>query len=184
MAAHRKPAGAVLGSAALGLNLLTRVTTGLDLMAGGIFLLLVLWFEQCPRTRVVAAVSGLLQGCGSGLCVFSVCRAALQLLPLRISHQTYMPIFAREPRLQDPTLPANFPWSTPSTKAFWGRSSSRRSRFFSLILCWCSRLCCSCCCGGLVAEVRAYALTSLLLLARLYQFLCAVYVLGGRLRLG
>ena len=27
--------------------------------------------------------------------------------------QTYIPIFAREQRLQDPTLPANFPWSTP-----------------------------------------------------------------------
>src|ERR1700720_3602522 len=33
------------GSAALGLNLLTRLTTGLDLIAGGIFILCVLWFE-------------------------------------------------------------------------------------------------------------------------------------------
>src|SRR5580698_5865500 len=35
-----------LGCAALGLNLLTRLTTGLDLVAGGVFLLLVLWLEQ------------------------------------------------------------------------------------------------------------------------------------------
>src|SRR3984885_13515752 len=35
-----------IGSAALGLNLLTRVTTGLDLIAGGIFLLALLWFER------------------------------------------------------------------------------------------------------------------------------------------
>src|SRR5271157_4277067 len=34
-----------IGSCALGLNLLTRLTTGLDLMAGGIFVLLALWFE-------------------------------------------------------------------------------------------------------------------------------------------
>src|SRR5271166_6367995 len=34
-----------IGSCALGLNLLTRLTTGLDLIAAGIFLLLVLWFE-------------------------------------------------------------------------------------------------------------------------------------------
>src|SRR5690348_6228848 len=34
------------GSAALGLNLLTRVTAALDLMAAGVFLLAVLWFEQ------------------------------------------------------------------------------------------------------------------------------------------
>src|SRR5580704_13947409 len=34
------------GCAALGLNLLTRLTTGLDLVMVGIFLLLVFWFEQ------------------------------------------------------------------------------------------------------------------------------------------
>src|SRR5208337_5676351 len=34
-----------IGSCALGLNLLTRLTTGLDLMAGGISVLLALWFE-------------------------------------------------------------------------------------------------------------------------------------------
>src|SRR5271165_1537152 len=35
----------LVGSCALGLNLLTRLTTGLDLMAAGVFLLLALWFE-------------------------------------------------------------------------------------------------------------------------------------------
>ena len=33
------------GSCALGLNLLTRLTTGLDIIAAGIFVLLALWFE-------------------------------------------------------------------------------------------------------------------------------------------
>src|SRR6266853_6414685 len=36
------------GSAALGLNLLTRLTTGLDVIAGGVFVLMVLW---CERVR-------------------------------------------------------------------------------------------------------------------------------------
>src|SRR5258707_15219790 len=35
-----------IGSAALGLNLLTRLTTGLDSIAVGIFLLLILWFDR------------------------------------------------------------------------------------------------------------------------------------------
>src|ERR1035438_4994115 len=35
----------LIGSAALGLDLLTRLTTGLDLVACGIFLLLTIWFE-------------------------------------------------------------------------------------------------------------------------------------------
>ncbi len=36
----------LIGSAAFGLNLLTRLTTGLDLLAGAGFLFLVLWFER------------------------------------------------------------------------------------------------------------------------------------------
>ena len=33
---------------------------------------------------------------------------------------TYVSLFAREQRLQDPTLPANFPWSTPFLEGFIG----------------------------------------------------------------
>jgi hypothetical protein len=33
---------------------------------------------------------------------------------------TYVSLFAREQRLQDPTLPANFPWSTPFYQGFFG----------------------------------------------------------------
>ena len=40
-----------IGSGALGLNLLTRLTTGLDLIAGGVFLLAVLWFERTSGRR-------------------------------------------------------------------------------------------------------------------------------------
>ena len=36
------------GSAALGMNLLTRVTTALDMIAAGVFLLALMWFEQQP----------------------------------------------------------------------------------------------------------------------------------------
>ncbi|HVI78735.1 MAG TPA: hypothetical protein VM715_11350, partial [Candidatus Acidoferrum sp.] len=47
----------VMGSAALGLNLLTRLTTGLDLVAAALFLLLVLWFQGEPvaalRNRLI-----------------------------------------------------------------------------------------------------------------------------------
>ena len=39
----------LIGSAAFGLNLLTRLTTVLDIVAGGAFLLLVLWLEKSRR---------------------------------------------------------------------------------------------------------------------------------------
>src|SRR5437660_8363158 len=52
----------LIGSAALGLNLLTRLTTGLDLLASGVFLLLALLFEQrgasvLPRFRIYIKIA-------------------------------------------------------------------------------------------------------------------------------
>ncbi len=35
----------LIGTGALGLNLLTRLTTGIDLLAGVLFVFLVLWFD-------------------------------------------------------------------------------------------------------------------------------------------
>ena len=59
------------GSAALGMNLLTRLTTGLDLMAGGGFILLVLLVRTGKGKGTVEKVVGLLQGCRSGCTCFS-----------------------------------------------------------------------------------------------------------------
>ena len=80
--------------------------------------------------------------------------------------QTYLPIFARESRLQDPTLPANFPWSTPFHEGVLGALFKPEKSIFLfdpllvvalvlLALLW----------KCLGAEVRAYAVTSLLLMA-------------------
>ena len=41
----------LIGSGAFGLNLLTRLPTGLDLLAGALFLLLVVWFEGVIRRQ-------------------------------------------------------------------------------------------------------------------------------------
>src|SRR6516225_9672686 len=41
----------LIGSCALGLNLLTRLTTGLDLLAGGLFVLLLLFLERTARVQ-------------------------------------------------------------------------------------------------------------------------------------
>src|SRR5271154_4173324 len=110
----------LIGSAALGLNLLTRLTTGLDLAAGGVFLLAVLWFEQ---VRGRALWQRLLAYCEIAAPVY-----AFFLLVERLYNfyrfgsftSTYIPIFAKEQRLNDPTLPPNFPWSTPFHEGFLG----------------------------------------------------------------
>jgi hypothetical protein len=85
--------------------------------------------------------------------------------------QTYLPIFAKESRAQDPTLPANFPWSTPFHEGFFGALFKPEKSIFLfdpililalilLALLW----------KQLRIEVRAYALTSLLLLLAYISF--------------
>jgi hypothetical protein len=160
-----------LGSVALGLNLLTRVTTGLDLMAGGFFLLAVLWFEQI---RGRALWQRLLAYCKIAVPVYSffaIIERLYSFYRFGSLTQTYIPIFAREQRLQDPSLPADFPWSTPFHEGFLGALFKPEKSIFLfdpllvlalvlLALLW----------KRLGPEVHAYAVTSLLLLLGYISF--------------
>jgi hypothetical protein len=160
-----------IGSAALGFNLLTRVTTGLDLMAADIFLFAVLWFEQ---VRGQALWRRLLAYCKVAVPVYAVFAIAERLYSYyRFGSftQTYIPIFASEQRLQDPTLPANFPWSTPFHEGVLGALFKPEKSIFLfdpllilplvlVVLLW----------KRLGTEVRAYAVTSILLLIGYISF--------------
>lgn len=155
----------LVGSGALGLNLLTRLTTGLDLLAGGIFVLAVLLFE---RTAGGELWRRCVTYCKIALPVY-FCFALIErwysFYRFGSWTQTYLPIFAREERLIDPTLPANFPWSTPLHVGVLGALSKPEKSIFLfdpllvlaavlLALLW----------KRLGSEVRAYAVTSILLL--------------------
>jgi len=155
-----------LGSAALGLNLLTRVTTALDLMAGAIFLLVVLWFEKIRGRELWQRLPAY---CGVAIPVyvfFGIIERLYNFYRFGSLTQTYIPIFAREMRQQDPTLPTNFPWSTPFHEGVLGALFKPEKSIFLfdpllilaivlLALLW----------KRLTTEVRAYAVTSVLLLA-------------------
>lgn len=156
----------LIGSAALGLNLLTRLTAGLDLIAGGVFLLAVLWFDGVRGQE------------GWRRFFFTYCQitAPVYLFFLLIDRlyqfyrfgsftNTYVSLFAKEQRLNDPTLPANFPWSTPFHQGFLGALfKPEKSIFlfdpllvlaiFLLMFLW----------RRLSPEVRAYGVATLLLL--------------------
>jgi hypothetical protein len=78
---------------------------------------------------------------------------------------TYVSLFAKEQRAYDPTLPANFPWSTPFYRGFLGPLLQPEKSIFLfdpllvvaivlLALLW----------KRLSTEMRAYGVTSLLLL--------------------
>jgi len=102
-----------IGSAALGLNLLTRVTTGIDVMATGVFLLMVLWFERVRGRELWQRVVSYCKVALPVYAFFAIVERFYSYYRFGSLTQTYLPIFAREQRAQDPTLPANFPWSTP-----------------------------------------------------------------------
>jgi hypothetical protein len=117
------------GSMALGLNLLTRLTTVLDVFGAGCFLLLVVLFTRGAARRAadrrpveapadMAATapirSVLLTYMRTVLpvyAVFLVIDRIYQYIRFGSWTNTYVAVFAREQRMMDPTLPANFPFN-------------------------------------------------------------------------
>jgi hypothetical protein len=154
-----------IGSCALGLNLLTRLTTGLDLIAAGVFVLLVLWFEAArgrPLWRRLVAYTKI---AAPVYAFFLIVDRAYQFYRFGSFTNTYVSIFAREYRQRDPSLPANFPWSTPFHTGFLGALFQPEKSIFLFdpllllaifLLAWLWK--------RLTPEVRAYGATSLLLL--------------------
>ena len=159
------------GSAALGLNLLTRLTTGLDLIAGGIFILLLLWFEGARGRELWQRLLAYSKIAVPVYAVFVLLDRLYQFYRFGSFTNTYVSLFAKEQRLADPTLPANFPWSTPFYKGFLGPLFKPEKSIFLfdplllltivlLLVVW----------KRLSPEVRAYGLTSLLLLLGYISF--------------
>jgi len=120
----------LIGSGAFGLNLLTRLTTGMDLIAGGVFLLFVQIFqgegvqatwEKCRRYVAIAfplyAVFGLLD-------------RIYQYHRFGSFFNTYMSVFAQQARQRDPSLPANYPFENPFHVGFFGALFSAEKSIF------------------------------------------------------
>jgi hypothetical protein len=109
-----------IGSAALGLNLLTRLTTGLDLMGAGLFLLASLWFERTSGREMWNRFVAYCKIVMPVYAFFLLIDRLYQFHRFGSFTNTYVSLFAKEQRLQDPTLPLNFPWTTPFFEGFLG----------------------------------------------------------------
>jgi len=160
-----------IGTSALGLNLLTRVTTGLDLMAGGVLVLAGLWFGQTRGRELWQSILAYGKVAAPVYGFFIFCERAYNFYRFGSWTGTYVPLFAQVQRQIDPTLPPNFPWSTPFYKGFLGALFQPEKSIFLfdplliltlvlLVLLW----------KKLGPEVRTYALTSLLLLVGYISF--------------
>lgn len=154
-----------IGSAALGLNLLTRVTTALDIASAAIFVFLVLWFEGVRGHELWARGLAYCKVAVPVYIFFGAVERFYSWYRFGSWTQTYIPIFARESRMQDPSLPANFPWSTPFHEGFLGALFKPEKSIFLfdplLIL---SLLLFTLLWKRMEPEVRAFAVSSLVLL--------------------
>jgi hypothetical protein len=112
------------GAAALGLNLLTRLTTVLDILGVACFLLLAAFFARHDRSSLVRRPFGTADRSPTVGTVRSYFLNALPIYFLfflidRIYQyirfgswtNTYVDVFAQEQRQMDPTLPASFPFN-------------------------------------------------------------------------
>jgi hypothetical protein len=108
------------GSAALGVNLLTRLTTGLDVVAAGVFVLLVLWFDRVRGRELWDRLMAYCAVAAPVYAFFFLMDRIYQFYRFGSFTNTYVSIFAKQQRLADPKLPANFPWSTPFYEGFFG----------------------------------------------------------------
>jgi len=110
----------LIGSSAFGLNLLTRLTTGLDLMAGGLFLLLVAWSQPLRGRAPLERFLTYLKTALPLYAFFLLIDRLYQYHRFGSFFNTYLHYFAVEHRMLDPTLPANYPFETPFHIGFLG----------------------------------------------------------------
>jgi hypothetical protein len=113
----------LIGSAAFGLNLLTRLTTGLDLLAGGFFVLLVLLFQRTNghvgrelwrQCRIYLATALPVYA------FFGLLDRLYQFYRFGSFFNTYVSVVAKETLARHPDWPKTYPFETPFHVGFFG----------------------------------------------------------------
>jgi hypothetical protein len=110
----------LVGSAAFGLNLLTRLTTGMDLLAGGVFLLMVCRWEGIGQQDLRHRVATYVRTALPVYAFFLLIDRAYQYYRFGTFFSTYLNVVAEEYRRMYPSLPASYPFETPFRVGFLG----------------------------------------------------------------
>jgi len=101
------------GSLALGANILTRLTTNLDIAAAGLFILLIPSVGNGRGRGLLARPWEYIRVAAPCYAVFVLIDRLYQYLRFGTLWNTYLSVFAEQQRKLDPDLPTNFPWTTP-----------------------------------------------------------------------
>jgi hypothetical protein len=110
----------VIGSTAFGLNLLTRLTTVMDLMMGGVFLLLALWLGKKSLPEVWKRFRTYVTTALPIYAVFVLIDRGYQYCRFGSFFNTYVSVFAQQARQLNSSLPANYPFEIPFHVGFFG----------------------------------------------------------------
>jgi hypothetical protein len=170
----------LIGTGAFGLNLLTRLTTGIDLLAGVLFVLLMMGFdglrgrelwERC-RAYAICAIPV--------FCLFGFLDRVYQFHRFGSWTNTYVSLVAKETIARDPSLPSNYPWTTTWHAGFFGALFTPEKSIFLfdplivlalllLVLHW----------RRLSPPVRAYAIAAGVMLLAYLSFYARYFAWAG-----
>ena len=168
------------GSAAFGLNLLTRLTTGLDLMTGVLFLLLVMGFRGVRGREFRSRCVVFFKTAVPVFVAFGILDRLYQFYRFGSFTNTYVSVVTAEARQRDPSLPAKYPFETPFHVGFLGGLFTPEKSIFLfdplivlaiivIVLTW-KR------CNG---PVRAYVIATALMLLAYLSFYARYTVWSG-----
>ena len=110
----------VAGSCALGLNLLTRLTTGMDLLAVGFFVVLVTLLTSVGGGGLRSRFGEYGKIALPVYAAFFLIDRLYQYYRFGSFFNTYLDVFAREQKMLNPDLPAAYPFETPFHVGFFG----------------------------------------------------------------
>jgi hypothetical protein len=173
-----EPPALLIGSAALGLNLLTRLTTVLDLVAGGLLVVLLLaaqksgvfWKRLFTYLKTGAPV----------YMVFMLIDRWYQYQRFGSFFTTYVSLFAQKYKQLDPSLPPAYPFETPFRVGFLGPLITPEKSIFLFdplivltivisVLIW----------KGMQPELKAYLITGFVLVISYICFYAKYTVWSG-----
>ena len=103
----------VLGSLALGANLLTRLTTAMDITAATLFVLMLLWLQHIRGRELLVRLRYYARVAGPCYALFLLLDRTYQYYRFGSFFNTYLAVYAEQQKKLDPSLPSDFPWSTP-----------------------------------------------------------------------
>jgi hypothetical protein len=170
----------LIASCALGLNLLTRLTTGLDLLAGMLFVLLLLRFDGVKRQEFWGRCRIYLAIAVPIYVLFGILDRLYQYYRFGSFFNTYLGLVAIEAKLRDPTLSPKYPFETPFHAGFFGALFSPEKSIFLFdpllvlltilaVIAW----------KRFRPEIKAYVITSAALLLAYLSFYARYTVWSG-----